>query len=174
MNSSRVATRRRSAAYRRGTSAHEVAFASKYAYVDAISRQRNSKSFSKSSFAALSGVARSAPATARAVAKMCLTRGFSPKRELVPPPRPVHVAGRRGGDVAGHHLQPLLEGEGPDPAVRLAGPVGDRSAPGRRRRRLQVVVEKMNRVVQVVGVHVAGPDVDLAGELRTDLLPVLL
>src|SRR6266545_3710521 len=95
-------------------------------------------------------------------------------RTSVAPPGAVGALRRARGGVLRHLLDPFGERERARPAVGLSRAVEDRSSPGRVHRRGQEVVQAMNGVVQVVSVHLAGGDVDLAGELAADPAPVLL
>src|SRR6266536_4951082 len=97
-----------------------------------------------------------------------------PTRTSVAPPGAVSVLRCARGGVLCHLLDPLGERERARPAVGLSRAVEDRPSPGRVDRRGQEVVQAMNGVVQVVSVHLAGGDVDLAGELAADPAPVLL
>src|SRR5690606_34624466 len=60
----------------------------------------------------------------------------------------------------------------PDPAVRLAAAVLEARARGRVRERVERGLHAVDRLVQVVVVHVADRDVQLAAQLRAELRPV--
>src|SRR5690606_8887307 len=59
-----------------------------------------------------------------------------------------------------------------DPAMPLAAPVLEARARGWVRERVEGGLHEVDRLVQVVVVHVADGDVQLAGQLRAQLSPV--